>query len=208
MQDVLEFTEGWILAYIIQPMHVEDIPRVMEIEHESFSMWWSERSYRRELEENKMAHYITVREEQEGQESKETGPIIGYTGMWVMLDEAHITAIAVVPEYRGKGIGELLLMVMFELARDIGAEFVTLEVRASNEVAQKLYQKYGMSAVGVRKGYYTTEQEDAIIMTSESVNTREFALKLQALKKARIARLDQPVRVAGLQQSTILSASQ
>jgi ribosomal-protein-alanine N-acetyltransferase len=92
------------------------------------------------------------------------GQVAGYCGFWLILDEAHITNIAVHPEFRGKGYGKRLLQYVMERARRLGALKMTLEVRVSNHVAQSLYEKMGFVRSGVRKGYYTDNKEDALIM--------------------------------------------
>ena len=92
--------------------------------------------------------------------------MLGYAGLWLLIDEAHISTIAVAPEWRGRGLGELLLASLLERAISIGADVATLEVRASNLVAQNLYRKYRFTVVGVRKGYYTDNFEDALVMTT------------------------------------------
>lgn len=117
--------------------------------------------------------------------------ILGYAGLWLMVDEAHITTIAVRPEFRGRGLGELLIVGMFEKAMEIGARWVTLEVRVSNSIAQNLYHKYTFHAEGIRKGYYSDNNEDAVIMWSEDIRTPEFREKFAALKAALEHRLAQ-----------------
>jgi ribosomal-protein-alanine N-acetyltransferase len=100
--------------------------------------------------------------------------IIGFAGLWLMLDEAHITTIATHPDYRGRGLGELLLCSMTKIAYDIGAQRVTLEVRVSNSIAQNLYRKYGFMVVGTRRRYYSDNNEDAYIMTTENINSQSY----------------------------------
>ncbi len=100
--------------------------------------------------------------------------ITGFAGIWVMADEAHITTIATAREYRRQGIGELLLQAVIDLATHLRARLVTLEVRASNRPAQALYTKYGFKEVGLRRGYYTDNREDAIIMTTERLDSPAF----------------------------------
>ena len=109
---------------------------------------------------------------------------LGFVGMWLMAGEAHITAIAVEEASRGKGIGELLLMGSVELAMGWEATVVTLEARVSNHVAQSLYEKYGFQTVGIRKGYYTDDREDAVIMTTQPITTVAYRKKLHTLKEA------------------------
>ena len=109
--------------------------------------------------------------------------IIGFTSMWIMADEAHITNIAVRQSYQRQGIGELLLISIIDLAIELKASIVTLEVRVSNLTAQSLYQKYGFAQVGLRRNYYTDNREDALLMSTESITTVPFQAHLQQLKR-------------------------
>jgi [ribosomal protein S18]-alanine N-acetyltransferase len=115
--------------------------------------------------------------------------ITGFVGLWLMVDEAHIINIAVSESYRGKGIGELLLIAGIEMSTRLKASVVTLEVRASNRVAQNLYNKYGFAQVGVRKGYYTDNKEDAFIMTTDIISTEAFQQKFRKLKEAHFTKM-------------------
>ena len=110
--------------------------------------------------------------------------IVGFVGLWRMVDEAHIVSIGVRGEYRGLGLGELLLIAAFEQATAMGVGAVSLEVRVSNHVAQNLYKKYGMTVRGKRKGYYTDNREDALIMTSERIDDERGRRALQVLAAA------------------------
>ncbi len=116
-------------------------------------------------------------------------PVVGYGGMWLMVDEAHISTIASHPEWRRRGIGELLLVAMLERAAEIGANVVTLEVRVSNAAAQSLYKKYGFRVAGRRKGYYSDNGEDALIMSTPSITTASYVRRLEELEAALFARL-------------------
>ena len=118
--------------------------------------------------------------------------VTGFVGLWIMLDEAHIINIAVSEPYRGKGIGELLLISSIETSARLGAAVVTLEVRASNTIAQHLYNKYGFKQVGIRRGYYTDNKEDALIMTTDNINTDPFKKRFQGLKERLFQKLDCP----------------
>lgn len=111
--------------------------------------------------------------------------VIGFAGFWVMADEAHITSIASRKAYRQHGIGELLLMAIIDQATKLNARIVTLEVRVSNTAAQNLYSKYGFTQVGVRRGYYTDNKEDAILMSTENLVSPTFQARLEQLKQAR-----------------------
>ena len=110
--------------------------------------------------------------------------VLGFVGLWFMAGEAHITAIAVDEVSRGKSIGELLLMGSIEVAMNRRSKEVTLEARVSNYVAQALYEKYGFEKVGIRKGYYTDNREDAVIMTTEPLSSPTYQARFQALKEA------------------------
>jgi len=139
-------------------MMMEDIPAICEIEKEAFTTPWTANAFQNELTSNQFAHYLVM---ECGKE------IIGYGGMWLIADEAHITNIAVKGSYRGKKLGERLLTELQQAASFLGAIRMTLEVRASNYIAQHLYEKMGFRPVGVRRGYYTDNHEDAIIMWAD-----------------------------------------
>ncbi|CAM3489432.1 MULTISPECIES: ribosomal protein S18-alanine N-acetyltransferase [Saccharibacillus] len=136
-------------------MRLEDIPDVMVIEHESFSLPWTEQAFRSEMTLNHFARYLIMEVD---------GEAAGYAGMWTVMDEAHITNIAVRTAYRGRKLGERLLDELLGMAGSLGLERATLEVRVSNDVARKLYVKTGFREVGIRKGYYSDNNEDAVIM--------------------------------------------
>ncbi|NGZ74828.1 ribosomal protein S18-alanine N-acetyltransferase [Saccharibacillus alkalitolerans] len=136
-------------------MRLEDIPDVMIIEHESFSLPWTEQAFRSEMTLNHFARYLIM---------EVGGKPAGYAGMWTVIDEAHITNIAVRTAYRGRKLGERLLNELLDTAKALGLERATLEVRVSNGVARNLYTKMGFREVGIRKGYYSDNNEDAVIM--------------------------------------------
>ncbi|AFK87617.1 MULTISPECIES: ribosomal protein S18-alanine N-acetyltransferase [Thermoanaerobacterium] len=139
----------------IRPMVKSDIDKVMEIEYLSFSVPWSFESFVMEVTKNRCAHYIVAEVD---------GKVAGYGGFWVVVDEGHITNIAVHPDFRGQGVGSAIVEGLIELAKTKGITSMTLEVRESNLVAQSLYKKYGFKPVGKRKGYYQDNNEDAVIM--------------------------------------------
>jgi ribosomal-protein-alanine N-acetyltransferase len=116
--------------------------------------------------------------------------IIGFAGIWVMADEAHLTNIAVRQQYQHLGIGELLLISTIDLAKERKANIVTLEVRASNLVAQNLYRKYGFTQVGIRRGYYLDNREDGILMSTENITSAAFQARLQQLREALARKWD------------------
>jgi len=114
--------------------------------------------------------------------------IVGFTGIWTLAEEAHITNVAVRKAYQGQGIGELLMIAVIRLAIELHARFVTLEVRESNLVAQNLYKKHGFSQVGIRRGYYTDNQEDGLLMSTPDIRTTVFQSELERLKQAHSQR--------------------
>jgi ribosomal-protein-alanine N-acetyltransferase len=115
--------------------------------------------------------------------------IIGFSGIWLMAGEAHITNIAVREQYQRQGVGELLLVSTIDLSREQRAETMTLEVRESNTIAQNLYSKYGFKQTGIRRGYYLDNREDAIIMSTESINSEVFLAHLQRLRESLAKKL-------------------
>jgi ribosomal-protein-alanine N-acetyltransferase len=122
-------------------------------------------------------------------EAPHAAPIAGYAGVWLAVDEAHITTIAVAPRYRGQGVGELLLSGLIDQALNLHATMLTLEVRISNIVAQNLYLKYGFRATGRRPRYYTDNGEDALIMWTDSIQSATYQAQLAALRQALFRRL-------------------
>lgn len=203
------------LPYLVQTMRPRDVKQVMEIERISFPRPWSASAYRYELRYNEIAHYFVVRPrylEPEVANARHAGrgvlawvgrwlsrrevvgaPVVGYGGFWLMAGEAHISTIAVRPGWRRRGIGELLLATMIKRAMELAADVITLEVRRSNLAAQALYKKYGFSVAGIRKGYYSDNREDALLMTTASVASaayrRDFE-RLCAMLWDRLSRLE------------------
>ncbi|TVY08410.1 ribosomal protein S18-alanine N-acetyltransferase [Paenibacillus cremeus] len=145
-----------------RPMRMEDIPTICQIEQESFTTPWTAGAFQNELTNNQFARYIVLECE---------GIIAGYGGMWLIMEEAHVTNIAIREHYRGRKLGERLLKEMQRTSSFYGALKMTLEVRASNFVAQRLYEKLGFHSVGLRRGYYTDNKEDAIIMWADLPRT-------------------------------------
>ncbi|HEY8490566.1 MAG TPA: ribosomal protein S18-alanine N-acetyltransferase [Dehalococcoidia bacterium] len=191
-------------SYYVRPMTLADIPQVMDIERESFPTMWPQTAYRRELQENRLARYLVAVEEgaeappppPEGSLSRlisgvrraisgeeEPEPtrehLVGFLGIWFMVEEAHVVTIAVRASHRQRGIGELLLIRALELAAERGEATVTLEVRISNEPAQRLYEKYGFQRVGIRPRYYSDNQEDAVIMTTGRLDSQAYRALFQ-----------------------------
>jgi ribosomal-protein-alanine N-acetyltransferase len=207
-------------------MRVEHIPAVSAIEKLSFPQAWPQNAYRREIQENRMAHYIIARRlghEGDGRasasESSQVAPsqgdfigrlsrflrsadpprsprleeelrsIVGYAGIWVMTDEAHVTTIASHPDVRGRGVGEFLLVALIHRAIEVGARWMTLEVRASNAVAQGLYRKYTFKEMGVRRRYYSDNGEDALVMWTDALDSDSFATALEYNERKLAQRL-------------------
>lgn len=168
---------------IVRPMREEDIPRVMELEQEAFPTQIPGLSFHRELT-NKLARYVVAyAQAEEGSPSASGGQeVVGYAGLWFVLDETHLIAIAVKEEYRNEGIGHYLLFAAMEEARKQLSTLMTLEVRVSNKNAQTLYEKFGFKRVGVRKGYYSDNHEDAFLMTVEPIDSEEHLRRLSALR--------------------------
>ena len=142
---------------VVGPMRLDDVSAVHEIERISFRTPWPAYAFEQELRGNRLAHYIVARAGER---------LVGFAGIWLMVDEAHVTTFGVHPDWRRQGIGRQLLLNLVELARTIGARRMTLEVRASNESAQALYRAYGFEEVGRRPRYYTDDGEDALVMST------------------------------------------
>lgn len=140
---------------------MDDIPQIVAIEKKSFPTPWSPYAFTCELCDNEFAHYLVIAPKDN------PATVVGYGGMWVIVDEAHITNIAIAPPYRSKSLGEMLLVGLISLAYNQRAKRMTLEVRNSNIIAQKLYTKLGFVAAGIRPGYYVDTREDALIMWRE-----------------------------------------
>jgi ribosomal-protein-alanine N-acetyltransferase len=160
-------------------MTFQDLPAVHAIERASFTVPWPDDAYRNELSTNRLASYVVARAED---------AVVGFAGLWVMVDEAHITTFAVDPRWRRQGVGERLLLALLDLAVARRAREATLEVRLSNMPARRLYEKYGFRPVGIRPRYYSDNGEDALIMTTDALDSdamRDRLLRLRAALDAR-----------------------
>lgn len=156
----------------IQPMQKSDVDEVLKIEEMAYGdHHWSKDSFYGELS-NDLAHYYCAFDSENN--------LVGYAGAWRIVDEAHITTIAVKPELRRKKIGEMLLVRILEDCYKNEIKYVTLEVRVSNTAAIKLYEKYGFKSLGTRKGYYQNNNEDALIMWTENIFWDKFKLLFQS----------------------------
>jgi ribosomal-protein-alanine N-acetyltransferase len=156
----------------IEQMRVEDVEEVAELDKKCFPTPWSAGAYMNEVN-NHSAYYVVARVDHR---------IISFAGMWLIMDEAHITTIGVDPEFRGQKIGERILIHILDEAVHQGARRVTLEVRKSNSVAQNLYDKYMFHTVAVRKAYYTNNDEDALVMWIDDMWSSDF---LKTLRKRK-----------------------
>ena len=137
-------------------MTIDDVQAVHKIELASFPTPWTLDSFYYEMTENQYAHYLVAEDE--------NGEIIGFCGIWLVIDAAQITNVAVVQSVRGQGIGETLMREAMRVAKEANMDVMSLEVRVTNTVAQNLYRKLGFQDGGLRKGYYTDNQEDALVM--------------------------------------------
>ncbi len=215
MNEELQTTER---SFYIEPMRIEDIAEVSRVERRCFTNPWPESAYRRELRNPENNHYIVLRHreaqvsetepmpEQRGrlsllpllrrQDRQTTDPIVGFSGMWILYDESHVTTIGIAPEFRGLGLGEVLLLSLFDEALRRNCQWVTLEVRVSNRPAQALYEKYGFTRQGVRRRYYSDNGEDADIMWSSSLLDPEYVRHIDELRQQLRARFaDQRIEV-------------
>jgi len=157
----------------IAPMNVEDIPEVLRVEALCFVTPWPRNAFTNELTENKLAHYFVGRVDDS---------IVAYGGLWVILEDAHITTVAVRPSHQRQRLGERLLVNLLDEAIERGACWVTLEVRESNTAAQELYRKYGFTVVNTRRGYYSDNDENALVMWAGNLKGAVFQNRLNALK--------------------------
>jgi ribosomal-protein-alanine N-acetyltransferase len=160
-------------------MTLDDLPAVHAIERASFAVPWPDDAYRNEIRTNRLASYVVARLGDE---------VVGFAGIWVMVDEAHVTTFAVDPRFRRRGVGERLLLALLDLSVQRLAREATLEVRLSNLPARKLYEKYGFRPVGIRPRYYSDNGEDALIMTTEALSSPAVRERVEGLRVALDAR--------------------
>jgi len=161
----------------IDAMRLDDIPQVHEIERLSFSTPWPSYAFEQELTGNRLARYVVARAGVR---------VVAFAGVWLMVDEAHITTFSVHPEWRRQGIGSRLLLRLAELAIELGARRMTLEVRVTNRAAQALYRGFGFEVVGRRPRYYTDDGEDAFVMTTRDLATPAMDALLER-ERARLS---------------------
>lgn len=207
------------LPVYVEPMAVSDLADVLNIERMSFPSPWSSRAYEYELRYNEMAHYFVARiaglsngnghglvgwlkQKFQPTAAFKSPETVGYVGYWLMAGEAHISTIAVRPDMRGHSLGELLLAYTLNDAAKHSAHVATLEVRVSNTTAQQLYLKYGFDKVGLRKAYYSDNNEDAFVMTTPTLNSAPYQQRLQRLYTALRMRLQESAFFHGARHLT------
>lgn len=155
-----------------------DLLDVVAIERLCFGDRWNVQAFAGELDNPASSYFVLV----------EDGRVIGYCGYWLILDEAHITTIAVHPAQQRRHLGELLLAHLIDHASRAGAKWLTLEVRVSNKGAQKLYEKYGFTGLGRRRGYYQDDGEDALVMWTENIWQEAYRRRFQQLQAQLLER--------------------
>jgi len=200
------------MPYVVEPMQMADVPEVSAVERECFASPWPASAYRLELRSPQVNRYVVARWVHPSARRRAPGwppegsslrawlsghwprrfpataaaaspyPIAGFAGLWLMVDEAHVTTIGVAPPHRGRRVGELLFLRMIDVAVEMHASWLSLEVRVSNTVAQNLYTKYGLHTVNTRKHYYSDDGEDAYLMWSPQLQAPEFQARLAGLR--------------------------
>jgi [ribosomal protein S18]-alanine N-acetyltransferase len=158
----------------IEAMTLDDVPAVHEIERLSFRTPWPAYAFEQELRGNRLARYVVARI---------GATVAGFAGVWLMVDDAHVTTFGVHPDWRRQGVGRRMLLALSDVAADLGARRMTLEVRASNVAAQALYRAFGFEIVGRRPRYYTDDGEDALVMTTPDLGSSTFDARLSAERK-------------------------
>lgn len=194
------------MYFYVDQMVEADLEQVHSIDVASFPVPWSLATYQKELRATQSNRYVVARASESlpgrNHEAKSSGTlwhvverflqthhdeqpahlVVGHGGIWSILDEGHITTIAVHPNFRRLGIGELILLGLIDQAYTLDVHQLTLEVRQSNVAAQQLYAKYGFTSVNVRKRYYTDNNEDALIMWTEDIRTPEYRQRVSDLR--------------------------
>lgn len=207
------------MPYVIEPMTLDDLTEVHAVEMQSVPTPWPLSAYRRELSNPHGNYYVVCRwrpptdaQQPPARDNRPTdgrgifplfrrpqdeplpppkASIVGFAGMWMLMDEAHVTIIGVAPGHRGRGTGEFVFTTLLDEALRRNVTWVTLEVRVSNTRAQGLYAKYGFSVQATRHRYYSDDGEDAYVMSSPPVNTAEYREQYAALRRANRERMAQ-----------------
>ncbi|MCC6617785.1 MAG: ribosomal protein S18-alanine N-acetyltransferase [Chloroflexi bacterium] len=159
---------------VVDAMTPDDVLAVHEIERLSFAVPWPPHAFEQELRGNRLARYLVARA---------GGSVVGFAGIWLMVDDAHVTTFGVHPDWRRQGIGRQLMLNLAELSIAIGARQMTLEVRVSNQGAQALYRSFGFEVVGQRPRYYTDDGEDALVMTTPPLADARMRAVLDAERR-------------------------
>ena len=202
----------------LRRLQKEDIEEVLEIEREAFSPVWASTPFRRDINNKRACYLVACFDEDETPlpaieeppeesrpllarlagwfglrgdpepDARDDSAIAGYVSVWYQGDEAHIVEIAVRESWRGNGIGELLLIGSLRAAVEYGSHVMTLEARVSNFIAHRLYEKYSFKSVGIRKGYYSDNREDAVIMTTTPIDSTEYGRMFSELQETWASR--------------------
>jgi len=153
----------------LTPMRLVDLERIQAIETAACPIGWPPQAYEREVVENAHAVYLVARNGEE---------ILGFGGVWVIFEEAHVTTLAVDPVHQGRGIGSLLLAGLLSATLERGGAWIGLEVRVSNLAAQRLYRRFGFTVIATRRGYYADNGEDALVMWAGDLRSPLFFERL------------------------------
>jgi [ribosomal protein S18]-alanine N-acetyltransferase len=164
----------------VDAMRVTDIEAVHEIERLSFSTPWPTYAFEQELRGNRLARYVVARAGAIDGEK-----VVGFAGLWLMVDEGHITTFGVHPDWRRQGVGARLMLRLVDIALELGASRMTLEVRVGNHAAQELYRRFGFTIAGTRIRYYTDDGEDAFVMTTAALSDPAMR-ELIAIERERL----------------------
>ncbi|MFC2023815.1 ribosomal protein S18-alanine N-acetyltransferase [Chloroflexota bacterium] len=186
-----------VASYVVEPMVLSDLEQIMAIEQVAFSAPWSVRAYRFEITENVNSTMLVVRSSPRPWRGwalrlvrlglARPGPVLGYAGCWHLVDEIHVSTIAVHHEWRQYGLGEVLLLTLLDRGTQLKARRATLEVRVTNLAAQGLYAKYGFEIVSRQRRYYADDNEDAYIMATPPFDENQFQKKLRR-RRAQLQR--------------------
>lgn len=158
---------------LLSPMREEDIPAVRQIELAVFPTPWPGSAYQRELNNNRAAHYLCLRR---------NGEVVAYGGLWAVGEESHVTTIGVAAEFQGNGFGQAVFAALVTRSYELGANFISLEVRPHNDRAIHLYESFGFKVIGRRRGYYTDNGEDALVMWSDLIQAPDFKRRFLAIR--------------------------
>ncbi len=156
----------------LSPMRDDDIAEVRAIELAVFPTPWPGSAYQRELNNNRAAHYFCLHRNRE---------VVGYGGLWAVGEESHVTTIGVAAECQGQGYGRAIFAALVNRSYALRANFISLEVRPNNEPAIHLYETFGFKVIGRRRGYYTDNGEDALVMWSDLIHAPHFKRRFLAI---------------------------